>query len=186
MNSRRKRKKTDDRPGPRAGDRRPSRRTPLAAVAAAIVLSLAAIACGDATGPNAVSRGILRFEVAEVADTEGPSGVTEGSIEAPDRVQVGETFIATVTTIGLNGCWRPVDEEVSMEGLAAEIVPFDTDARDEDLACTTALASLEHSVELSFDQPGEAVLTVQGRRVIGKTQDESEPLTLETTVSVVP
>lgn len=154
---------------------------------------VAAVACGDVTEPGEGQRGILRVEpagsdgsVVAAAAASGPGDATEGSLEAPGQVRVGERFTATVTTVGLDGCWEPLGEDVSVEGLRAEIVPFDTDATEEGVACTQALVFLDHPVELSFEEPGEAVIRVEGRRVVGPDGSESEPLALETAVTVVP
>lgn len=184
---------TPDDGGPERDAGRPSRtRRAGAALAASALLVAAAAACGDLTEPGEGQRGILRVEPAGTAGSEvaaaaaaGPGDATEGSIEAPSQVRVGERFTATVTTVGLDGCWEPLGEDVSVEGLRAEIVPFDTDATEEGVACTQALVLLDHPVQLSFDEPGEAVLRVEGRRVVGLDGSESEPLALETTVTVV-
>lgn len=164
-----------------------SRTRRLGAVAAVLLASsLAALGCADVAEPTDGVRGILRFESSATATAEGPSDVTDGSIETPDTVRVGERFTAAVSTVGLDGCWQPVGQTLSVEGLTAEVVPFDADRGDEGRACTQALVSLDHPVRLSFDEPGEAVVRVEGRRVVGRDQGESEPLTLEATVTVVP
>lgn len=157
-----------------------------ATLSAMTLLVLAAAACSDLAGPIAAQQGILRFEAAGATTAEGPSDVTDGSVEAPETVRVGERFTVTVTTVGLDGCWEPVDEEVTVDGLAASIVPFDREGEEEGVACTQALVSLDHPVTLSFGQAGEAVIRVDGRRVVGRDQRESDPLVLETTVDVVP
>lgn len=157
----------------------------VACLSAVTLLTLAATACSDLTGPTGSQQGILRFEAARASAAEGPSDVTDGSLEAPEAVRVGERFTVTVTTVGLDGCWQPVDEEVTVDGLAASIVPFDRE-EEEGVACTQALVSLDHPVTLSFEQAGEAVIRVDGRRVVGRDQRESDPFVLETTVDVAP
>lgn len=182
----------------RANPRRPTRGPATAGRLAAMLASAALLAAwaGACTGPgDAARRGILRFETAGEAPAavrrhtspprEGPSGSTDGRIEAPEEVVAGETFTATISTVGMNGCWDAVDERVRVEGGVAVVVPFDTPDREEGVACTTALEFLEHPVHLSFDQPGDAVIRVEGRRVVGRDVRESEPLTLADTVRVV-
>lgn len=178
-----------------APGRRPRTRRVGGALAAAL-LCVTAATCGALTGPADGERGILRVERADPAAstdvgagpaaTAGPGDATEGSIEAPGQVRVGERFTATVTTVGLDGCWEPLDERVSVDGLDAVIVPFDTDGAEEGAVCTQALVFLDHPVELSFEEAGEAVVRVEGRRVVGIDGSESEPLALEATVTVVP
>lgn len=171
---------------------RPPGRLPILLAAGGLL----AVSAGACTGPgDAARRGILRFEAAGDAPAavrshtspprEGPSGSTDGRIEAPEEVAAGETFTATISTVGMNGCWDAVDERVRVEGGVATVVPFDTPGRREGVACTTALEFLEHPVRLSFDPPGDAVIRVEGRRVVGRDVRESEPLTLADTVRVV-
>lgn len=163
--------------------------------AAALILALAAVAaCSDALSPDPVflERGILRFEPAAApasaasTATDGPASVTEGTIDAPDQVQVGETFLVRVSTVGLDGCWEPVDAQVAVEGLTATVEPLDSRGDRENVACTQALEFLEHPVELSFAEAGEAVIRVEGRSVVGREEAETTPITLEATVQVVP
>lgn len=155
-------------------------------------LAVAAAGCTAVSGPETDTvRGILSLEAPEStaavsADVTGPSEVTEGSIEAPDTVRVGEAFTATIRTVGLNGCWAPAGEDVTVEGLTATVVPFDSTGEREGIACTAALEFLDHALQLAFEEAGEATIEVQGRRVFGLDGAESEPMSLEATVTVVP
>lgn len=154
-------------------------------------LAVAAAGCTAVSGPETETvRGILSFEApaatALSADLEGPSEATDGSLEVPDQVQVGETFTATIRTVGLDGCWAPVGEDVTVEGLTATVVPFDSRGDREGVVCTAALEFLDHAPQLAFQEPGEAVIRVEGRRVFGSDGAESEPMSLEATVTVVP
>jgi hypothetical protein len=162
----------------------------------------AAAACTVSSGPEAETvRGILGVGPPDSEMTreptpdptpspstvpDGPADATEGSLEVPDTVRVGESFTATVRTVGRNGCWSSAGEDVSVDGLSATIVPFDSTGQREDVACTMALTSLLHEVGLSFGEAGEAVVRVEGRRVIGREGSESEPMSLVSTVTVVP
>lgn len=162
-------------------------------------LAAAIAGCTVSSGPGTERvRGILALGSAEeaaqaaegAAQAAEPGGgdaaqTTSGSLEVPDTVRVDETFSATVRTVGMNGCWSAAGEEVSAEGLTATIVPFDSTGEREGVACTMALVSLVHDVELAFRRPGEATVRVEGRRVLDRGGRESEPMSLEATVAVV-
>lgn len=155
-------------------------------------LAAAIAACTVSSGPGTERvRGILALGSAEdAAQAAEPGGgdaarTTSGSLEVPDTVRVDETFTATVRTVGMNGCWSAAGEEVSAEGLTATIVPFDSTGEREGVACTMALVSLVHEVEIAFRRPGEATVRVEGRRVLDRGGRESEPMSLEATVAVV-
>lgn len=179
---------TDGAPEPAASQGRRDRPWP----ALALAVTLAAAGCTVTSGPGTETvRGILGFgpEGSSAAQTTADPGgdvATRGSLEVPDTVQVGEGFTAAVRTVGLNGCWSAAGEDVSVEELTATIVPFDSTGRREGVACTTALVSLLHEVELSFGEAGEATVRVEGRRVIGQDGTDSEPMSLEAPVTVVP
>jgi hypothetical protein len=155
---------------------------------AAFGLFLTLSACDDATGPaRGTNRGILEFS-AGTASTAAQTSVPEtlsGSIEAPDTVQAGESFPVTVRTVGLDGCWEPVMEDVSVSGLVADVIPFDSAEAPEGAACTAALELLDHGFSLTFDEPGEATIRVEGRRVVGRDFEEVEPISMEEQVTVV-
>lgn len=156
-------------------------------------LLASAVACTVFSGPETETvRGILQFqpdvETTASASTspDGPTDASEGSLEAPDTVRVGETFPVTIRTVGLDGCWAPAGEDVTVEELTATVVPFDSTGEREGVACTAALVHLDHEVRLAFGAAGEAVIRVEGRRVVGRDGTGTEPLALEDTVTVVP
>lgn len=164
----------------------------LAVPALTLVLALAA-ACTVTSGPGTETvRGILSIgpdgtdTAATAASDLAEAGVLHGSLEVPDTVRVGESFTADVRTVGRNGCWSAAGEDVSVEGLAATVVPFDATGQQEGVGCTTALVSLRHEPTLRFDRAGEATVRVEGRRIIESGESESEPMSLEATVTVVP
>lgn len=167
------------------------RKRAMALLVPGLLISVAS--CTVSSGPETETvRGILRFQpdvettAAASTDPDGPADVTEATIEAPDTVRVGETFPVTIRTVGLDGCWAAAGEDVTVEGLTATVVPFDSTGDREGVACTMALTSLLHEVELSFGEAGEARVRVEGRRVIGREGSETEPMSLESTVTVVP
>lgn len=156
----------------------------------ALAVAVAA-ACTVTSGPGTETvRGILSIGAggsdAAQATADRDDGVLRGSLEVPDTVRVGERFTAAVRTVGRNGCWSPAGEDVSVDGLTATVVPFDSTGQRKDVACTTALTSLLHEVGISFGEAGEAVVRVDGRRVIDREGSGSEPMSLESTVTVVP
>lgn len=159
-----------------------------AALLAAFGLFLTLSACEDATGPTrGTNRGILEFSggtASAAAQTAVPDALS-GSIEAPDTVQAGESFPVTVRTVGLDGCWEPVMEEVTVTGLVADVIPFDSAEKPEGVACTAALELLDHDFSLTFDEAGTATIRVDGRRVVGRDFEEVEPISMEEQVTVV-
>lgn len=167
------------------------RKRAMALLVAGLLVPVAA--CTVSSGPETDTvRGILRFQpdvettAAASTDPDGPTDASEGSLEAPDTVRVDESFPVTIRTVGLNGCWAPAGEDVTVEALTATVVPFDSTGDREGVACTMALVHLDHEVRLAFEGAGEAVIRVEGRRVVGRDGTEAEPLALEETVTVVP
>lgn len=173
-------------PSPRPG--RPA--VPLLALA----ILVPAAGCTVLSGPESETvRGILAVGPSPTAaagavspDHEPPDDPPQGSLEVPDTVGVGEAFTAMVRTVGMNGCWAAAGEDVSVDGLTATIVPFDATGEREGVACTTALVSLRHDVRLTFREAGEAAVRVEGRRILEREGNDSEPMSLEATVTVVP
>jgi hypothetical protein len=114
------------------------------------VLSLALAACGSG---SEVEVGIVHFY-----------GESEGVIEAPDAVDVGERFTVTVNTYG-SGCtsaeWMAVESD---EG-SVELIPYD---REESGACSLVLSRLPHTAEIEFSSSGAKSVVVRGRQVSGQ------------------
>ncbi|HYH80428.1 MAG TPA: hypothetical protein VEX86_11550 [Longimicrobium sp.] len=101
------------------------------------------------------------------------------ALVAPAVVSAGQTFQATVTTLGFSGCWRADGAEVATAAATASIHPYD---RQEGEVCTAALVELRRTVDLRFDTPGTAKIVVEGR------SDPNEPqsgiVRVEQTVTV--
>lgn len=91
----------------------------------------------------------------------GNSG--DPQIVLPDTVAPGETFRVDVRTYGLNGCWRRGDTEVKTEPRAATVTPFDFDGTALFGGCAAAILYFTHTVQLAFEEPGAARVTVRGR-----------------------
>jgi hypothetical protein len=92
----------------------------------------------------------------------GDISVTEPPIVLPGSVRRGVSFTATVTTFGSSSCIRPDGASVRIDGLTAEITPYDRRA-PRNSACTADLHPFPRPVELRFDQAGEALIRVRGR-----------------------
>ncbi len=149
--------------------------TPLAAVALAIIaLAIATTACS--TGP----------------DTERMVGLIDAdvgipTIVAPDTVQAGISFAATVNTFGSSSCTTPDDATVTLETATARVIPYDQVLVNlgDDGACTADMAPMPHPVELVFTVPGDASIIVEGR-VFTPTSNRPVPGSVTKAVVVLP
>lgn len=108
------------------------------------------------------------------------------ALSAPDTVEAGVSFDVTVTTLGLNGCWRADREEIETEGdppTAVTITPYDRLSGDD--ACTLAIVALPRTIDLQFDAPGTATIRVVGREVDGSDPLDSTLIEIEHELVVV-
>jgi hypothetical protein len=112
--------------------------------------------------------------------TEPPvQGDPAGSIDEPGRVRVvgaiagfnhddprvrtsvqGRTVTVRVTTYGA-GCHSQGPTEVTVDGLTADVRPYDYTAPD-GTPCTMQLLSFEHEATIAFPRAGTAVIRVHG------------------------
>lgn len=113
------------------------------------------------------------------------ASVDHAAVAAPDIVTAGVPFTATVTTIGADYCWQAADAKVEMDDATAVITPYDSVLDDPDIGCAHAHRELLHPVRLRFTRPGEAVLRVHGRRVVGRDFDEDEAVVVEKRIRVL-
>lgn len=90
-------------------------------------------------------------------------------VEAPDTVAVGTEFSVTVLTSGPTTCWKKDHTVVAVDGLAADIWPYDVDerARHPHIPCFNGVVEIVHSTTLSFDRVGAAQVKVHGREGTG-------------------
>jgi hypothetical protein len=105
--------------------------------------------CSTPTGPD--HRRVIGF-------------INGGSIVAPDTVQVGSWFTATVHTFG-SSCTKPDGVELTLRPSEAQVTPYDlvsipTDSRS---VCTADLRAHPHPVELRFTRAGPAVIVALGQ-----------------------
>ncbi|HEV2148514.1 MAG TPA: hypothetical protein VGR37_14015 [Longimicrobiaceae bacterium] len=151
-------------------------------------VALLAWGCSEPTAPAGKRVvGILewiqdapRASLAALPETDPGATV----LVAPDTVQAGVPFTATVTTIGPSICWKADGAEVRAEAAAAVVTPYDLTAESEEVACGSALVTLPREVELRFTQRGQAVIRVTGRKVVGQDIQGGSQVTVEKRVHV--
>lgn len=156
-----------------------------------LAVLLAAAGC-DALGPDTGDRvvGILHMSESAASDASGlalsvtddePGDWRRDALSAPDTVDAGVPFAATVTTTGLNGCWNEAGANVEESGNRIDITPFDRTGAG---LCTQEIVSLPREITLRFDEAGTGVIRVSGRRIFADDLERSEPIELERTVVV--
>jgi hypothetical protein len=90
----------------------------------------------------------------------------------------------TITTFG-GGCDRAADAAAIVDAAGATLVAYDfTRATTPDVVCTAILQRLTHTVTVRFDQPGDMVLRLWGRRVGPDTSAAGVPEVIEQHVLV--
>ncbi|HEV2149535.1 MAG TPA: hypothetical protein VGR37_19195 [Longimicrobiaceae bacterium] len=160
----------------------------LRTASAAILLPLALAACDlplRPEGRHAV--GIIAWEARpSLASSAGtrPADPPRTALTAPDTVRAGVPFTARVTTVGPTVCWSPAGARVEARPAEAVVTPIDHTLENRDTACGDATVELPRDVELAFGRPGEAVLRVTGRRVVGRDLGSSERIVLEKRIVV--
>ncbi len=123
-------------------------------------------------------------------DTERVVGVIDAdpsisTIVAPDTVQAGISFAATVNTFGSSSCTTPDGVDLTLGPTAARIVPYDRVVSDEDFGCTPDISPHPHPVDLMFAVPGEVSIVVEGR-VFTPTSNGPIPGAVTKAVVVLP
>jgi hypothetical protein len=148
-------------------------------------LPLALAACDSVMGPPLVRRvGILEWRMSvSPADPEAPSPFGP-AVTAPDTVEAGVPFTIRVTTIGPSLCWRAAGAEVEQGAARAVVTPFDWTPESEEIGCADAVTHLPREVRLRFARRGDALLRVEGRRVVGRTLADTERVRVERRIHV--
>lgn len=144
----------------------------------------AGTATGAGAGTGAIPpEGPLRPDETRVPGVlADPADVTP--VQAPSSVAVGERFTITITTTG-SGCERLGDTGVLLGERDAVIYVYDfTSANRPGVACTMIFKHLKREVPLTFQQPGEAVIRVWGRRSTPDGAPGGEPLMVERRIQV--
>lgn len=154
------------------------------ALAASLVAACdgALVATAPDGGVHAV--GILAWVAAPSNLAGGSGGAPRPGVSAPDTVQAGTPFPVLVTTVGPTVCWVASGGQVEMQPGVALVTPFDYTPEDHWTACGDALLELPRTVTVTFSQAGDAVLRVQGRRVVGGNFQAEERVVLEKKIHV--
>lgn len=143
------------------------------------MIAAAAVVAGGCDSPLAapggVSPGILELRASREAPVEAAAHRSPERIviTAPDSVRAGVPFVVDVFTIGLDGCWTPAGERISVEPGVFTIAPYDQTTINAGHGCPTMEITLVHRVELRAEQRGEHRIRVLGRRVIGDPRHSS-------------
>ena len=87
-------------------------------------------------------------------------------IDVPDTVTVSVPFSVSVRTFG-GGCQRLGSTEVVINGLDAEVTPFDSTAGGDRVVCTDILLAFAHGASLTFATVGSATVTIRGKEEPG-------------------
>lgn len=164
--------------------------TRFAATLAAVLLGAcdgADMATAPAGGVHAV--GILAWVARPAPGVPPVPANTPGSaprpgVSAPDTVSAGAPFPVVITTVGPTLCWVASGAQVEMQPGVATVTPYDYTPEDDWTACGDALLELTRVATVTFPQPGEAVLRVQGRRVVGGNFQAEERVVLEKKIHV--
>ena len=99
------------------------------------------------------------------------------TIEAPDTVQLGVAFAATVNSFGSSSCTTADGVKLMLTPAEARVIPYDRVSTG-NFACTADVAPHPHPVELHFTQVGAATIVAvgmvidqaSGERVRGETR----------------
>jgi hypothetical protein len=163
-------------------------------IVALLVLSgsLALGACDLVSGPGGRRAGVLEWDrtstrrsLATSPDLSRVGEPTQTAVSVPDTVTAGKAFTVTVRTKGVDGCWEAAGTEVEQGASSAVVIPYDRAAKNHDYACSDSNIEIDHSVELTFAHPGEAIIRVRGRKVVGQEfNQEGEPIEVEKRIHV--
>lgn len=161
-----------------------------------VVVALGLGACGsEVGGPPALSPnlGIVAWDdpptaVVASAELEPGSGWTEESwglrppLAVPSSVQRGVPFVATVTTALPDGCWTAGKVSTDVDGGTATITVYDH--RSDSEICALIFSWSTREVILQFDEEGDALVRLIGRRVAGEDLGGGEEFVLDEAVLV--
>jgi hypothetical protein len=115
--------------------------------------------CSSPTGPD------TRRVIGVIARSSFPT------IVAPDTVQVGTWFTATVHTFGSSTCTTPDGVELTLTPSEAHVTPYDlVPGPDSRAVCTMDLRPHPHPVELRFTRAGPAIIVVLGEALDATTE----------------
>ena len=148
--------------------------TLLCAVVALITVIAAGCEAGRVMAPEATADG-RTVGILELVETDArpisQTGQLRPPIIAPDTVQAGVAFTATINTIALESCWREAGVHVIAEARRAVVTPYDRMLPSD--GCRQTVVNLPRAVSITFTQRGDAILRVEGRRVFSDTRSTS-------------
>ncbi|MES3630545.1 MAG: hypothetical protein PPP56_10305 [Longimonas sp.] len=138
---------------------------------------------------SAVDVGVVDWK-AEPASVETPASSklnleTFEPLTAPDTVQAEVSFEVTARTVAPVGCFTTEREDVEQESNTIAITPYDRDPRGPGDACTDNVITLPRTLDLQFDTPGDALIRLNGQRVIGNDFSNRDDTVIEHEVTVV-
>jgi len=147
-----------------------------------------ALGSGDDDPEPIVEVGVIAWDAEAGATGPEASILPDGFtvLDAPDEVQAGTPFEVTVTTLALNGCYERDREDIEQQDEVIEITPYDRDpSAGSGDSCPDVVGALDSTVELQFDTPGEALIRLNGQRVIGNDFSNRDDTVIEHDVTVV-
>ena len=153
-----------------------------------VVLALCAVltACSDQSVTSADFESSRMVGILELIETDPRPTAGVGSqrppLFAPDTVTAGVPFDVTVTTVGLDTCWREAGASVQSELRRVTITPYDR-VDTQPSGCGDALVYLPRTVSVTFTQRGIATVRAEGRRGYGSSTRSSD-LAIERSVYV--
>jgi hypothetical protein len=99
-------------------------------------------------------------------------------VDAPSTVRAGEPLTVRVATFG-DGCSAAGGDDVVVQGLEADVLPWELDHSGEKIDCPDLLRTFHHSATVRFQHPGMATVRINGRRLPG-----DEPVVVMRSVTV--
>jgi hypothetical protein len=126
-------------------------------------------ACSNISGMDEWERRIGVIEI---------GGGQPAPVQLPASIRQGVPATVIVTTYGSGSCLRPAGARVIVNGLRAEVVPYDSIAVRG--VCTDDLKAYPREVRIQFESAGEALVRVRGQTLNGT------PAEFETRVVVQP
>jgi len=143
---------------------------------------------GSDDGP-AVDVGIVAWETGQASAATLASSLNLETFEpltAPDTVQANTTFEVVVRTITATSCYEAARTDIDTDDArVVGITPYDHDPTASDVVCPDAISTVERTLDLQFDTPGDALIRLNGQRVIGNDFSNRDDTVIEHDVTVV-
>ena len=143
------------------------------------------VACASTGGPGSAPQitefpggVVVERRIATIDYVGNP--VFTVSIRVPESVARGQAFAVEVTAYG-GDCVSKGDTEARVDGLSAEVTPYDWEVTrlPPRTGCSIAIRPHEHIASLRFDQAGTGRVVIHGRR-----KPSGEVITVERQVKV--